>query len=135
MATATPTQAYATAIEADTFLELHDDWLDLDEPIKDDALLWGRYYIDANFDCVVDYDTISEEVKYATSLLAYDYFIQGDLFFDNNTNLKSKKVDADGVLVEKDFGYVRADKPKSLSKVVAILKTVCNHTKGGLVRV
>jgi len=135
MATATPTQTYATASEADAFLELHEDWVDLDEPVKLDALLWGRYYIDANFDCVVDYDDISEEVKYATSLLAYDYFIQGDLFFDNKKNIKSKKVDADGVLVEKDYGYAKADKPNSLSKVIAILKTVCNHSKGSLTRV
>jgi len=135
MATATPTQAYATDSEADAFLELHEDWLDLDSTIKNDALLSARYYIDLNFDCVVDYDNISEEVKFANSLLAYDYFIQGDLFFDNKKNIKSKKVDADGVLTEKDYGYARADRPNSLSKVKAILKTVCNHSSGSLVRV
>jgi len=135
MATATPTQAYATDLEADAYLALHEDWLDLDSEVKDDALLWGRYFIDANFDCVVDYDAIDDEVKYANSLLAYDYFIQGDLFFDNQKGLKSKKVDADGVLVEKDFGYASKDRPNSLSKVIAILKTVCNHSKGSLVRV
>lgn len=135
MATATPTQTYTTVTEADAFLELHEDWLDLDSPVKEDALLWGRYYIDANFDCVVDYDDISEEVKYATSLLAYDYFIQGDLFFDNKKNIKSKKVVAGKVETETDYGYARADKPNSLSKVIAILKTVCNHSKSSLVRV
>lgn len=135
MTTATPTQSYATEAEADIYLAIHEDWLDLDSEVKEDALLWGRYYIDANFDCVVDYSAISDEVKYANSLLAYDYFIQGDLFFDNKKNVKSKKVDADGVLVETDYGYAKADQPNSLSKVVAILKTVCNHSKGGLVRV
>jgi hypothetical protein len=135
MTTATPTQTYATALEADAFLELHEDWLDLDDTVKIDALLWGRYYIDANFDCVVDYDAISEEVKYATSLLAYDYFIQGDLFFDNKKNIKSKKVVAGKVKTETDYDYARADKPNSLSKVIAILKTVCNHSNGSLTRV
>lgn len=135
MATATATQSYATVSEADTFLELHEDWVDLDEPIKTDALLWGRYYIDANFDCVVDYDAISEEVKYANSLLAYDYFIQGDLFFDNQKGIKSKKVVAGDVETEKDYGYAKTDKPNSLSKVIAILKTVCNHSNGSLTRV
>ena len=135
MATATPTQAYATDVEADVFLEIHEDWLDLDSTIKDDALLSARYYIDSNFDCVVDYDNISEEVKFANSLLAYDYFIQGDLFFDNQKGIKSKKVVAGDVETEKDYGYAKTDKPNSISKVIAILKTVCNHSSGSLVRV
>ncbi len=135
MATATAIQFYATADEADVFLVLREDWTDLDSEVKDDALLWARYYIDANFDCVVDYDAISEEVKYATSLLAYDYFIQGDLFFDNKKNIKSKKVKAGQVETETDYGYSTADKPNSLSKVIAVLKTVCNHSQGSLTRV
>jgi len=135
MTTATATQSYATAAEADVFLALKEDWLDLDDEVKEDALLWGRYYIDANFDCVVDYSAISDEVKYANTLLAYDYFIQGDLFFDNKKNVKSKKVKAGPVTTETDYGYSKSDQPNSLSKVIAILKTVCNYTKGSLTRV
>jgi len=135
MTIATPTQAYATASEADAFLELHEDWLDLDEPVKLDALLWGRYYIDANFDCVIDIDAVSEEVKYADSLLAYDYFIQGDLFFENAKTILSKKVVAGKVETEKSYTYSSKEKPNSLSKVAAILKTVCNHSQGSLTRV
>ena len=135
MTTATPVQSYATAAEADAYLPLKEDWLDLDDDVKDDALLWARYFIDVNFDCVVDYSAIDDEVKYATSLLAYDYFIQGDLFFDNKKNVKSKKVVAGKVETETDYGYARTEQPNSLSKVIAILKTVCNHSKGSLVRV
>lgn len=135
MTTATTSQFYVTSIESDEFLALKEDWLDLDDEIKNDALLWGRYYIDVNFNCVIDYSNVVEEVKHANSLLAYDYFIQGDLFFDNKKNVKSKKVTAGKVKTETDYGYAKSDKPNSLSKVIAILKGVCSHSKGGLTRV
>lgn len=135
MTDATPTQAYATADEADTYLALKEDWLDLDEEVKLDALLWGRYFIDANFDCTIDMDAIAEEVKYANSLLAYDYFIQGDLFFDNQRSVKQTKVVAGKVESEKTYFTQSKDGPASYSKVVAILKPICNKTIGQLTRV
>ena len=135
MATATPTQAYATVAEADVFLANDNTWLDLDNEVKEDALLWGRYFIDVEFDCTVDMDAIDEEVKYANSLLANDYTVQGDLFFDNQKTVKSKKVVAGKVESEKEYFTRSKDGPNSYSKVVAILKTVCNATRGSLVRV
>jgi len=135
MTDATPIQAYATADEADAYLELHEDWLDLDSEVKDDALLWGRYFIDVKYDCEVDMDAIDDEVKYANSLLAYDYFIQGDLFFDNHESLKLKKVVAGKVSSEKEYFANSKTKPNSYSKVTAILKGVCSKTRGSLTRV
>ena len=135
MAIATATQFYATSAEADVFLVLKEDWLDLDDDVKDDALLSARYYIDLNFDCVIDYLAISEEVKFANSLLAYDYFIQGDLFFDNDKSVLKKLVKAGSVESETEYGYAKSKRPNSLTKVVGILKTVCNHSKSGLTRV
>ena len=135
MTVATPIQAYATDSEADVFLTLKEDWLDLDSDVKNDALLWGRYFIDSNFDCEVDMDLIDEEVKYANSLLAYDYFIQGDLFFDNQNAVKSKKVVAGKVETEKTFVSATKDTANSMSKVIAILKGVCSRTRGVLKRV
>jgi len=135
MATATPTQAYATPAEADAFLELKEDWLDLDEPVKLDALLAARYYIDAKFNCVVDYDAIDEEVKFANSLLAYDYFIQGDLFFNNSKNVKTTLVKAGSVETEKEYFGGNKEVPNSLGKVKAILQNVCTFKQGNLVRV
>ena len=135
MTTATLTQSYATIAEADAYLALKSDWLALTDPVKTDALLWGRYFIDVNFDCVIDMDDIDDEVKYANSLLAYDYFNQGDLFFDNQLVLKEKKVVAGKVEVEKVWKSHSKDGPNSMSKVVAILKSVCNKSTGSLVRV
>ena len=57
-------------------------------------MLWGRYYIDTKFTCTIDADVIPEEFKYANTLLAKDYIIQGDLFFDNEHSVKKKLVKA-----------------------------------------
>lgn len=135
MTTATPIEAYATPAESDQYLAIHDDWIALTNEVKLDALLWGRYFIDVTFDCVIDMDAIDEEVKYANSLLAYDYFIQGDLFFDNQQVVKQKKVVAGKVETEKTFQTSSKTGPASYSKVVAILKPVCSKVHGTLKRV
>ena len=135
MTTATPIQAYATVDEADEYLEIKTDWQSLTDEVKEDALLWGRYFIDANFDCTVDMDLIDDEVKLANSLLAYDYYIQGDLFFDNQRVVSSKKVVAGKVESEKTYSNYSKDSANSYSKVKAILMGVCNSTKGSLKRV
>lgn len=135
MTIATPIQFYATVAEADQYLRLKTDWIDLTDDIKEDALLWGRYFIDTNFNCVIDMDSIDDEVKYANSLLAYDYFIQGDLYFDNQRVVIKKKVVAGKVESEKQYSSISKDGPNSMSKVVAILKTICSKTSGTLVRV
>lgn len=128
-------QAYATSIESKVYLANRGDWLTLDNKSKDDALLWGRYYIDAHFDCVVDADAIPDEVKFANSLLAYDYFTQGDLFFDNQSNVIMKRVKAGSVETETEYQSGVHTRPNSLSKVVSILSSLCNNTQGVLVRV
>lgn len=128
-------QAYATSTESKSYLANRSDWATLDNKAKDDALLWGRYYIDANFDCVIDADAIPDEVKFANSLLAYDYFIQGDLFFDNQSNVIMKRVKAGTVETETEYQSGVHTRPNSLSKVVSILSSLCNNTQGVLVRV
>ena len=135
MATVGVQQAYATTAESDFYLPIREDWVDADDEIKDDALLWGRYYIDANFDCVVDADSIEEEIKFANSLLAYDYFSQGDLFFNNRDGIILSRVKAGSVESEKEYEKGITTKPNSLLKVVSVLSAVCNKTSGRLVRV
>ena len=135
MATVGVQQAYVTVAEAKTYLALEEAWLDLDTKVKEEALLWGRYYIDANFDCVVDSDDIPDEVKFANSLLGLDYFKQGDLFFDNRDGVILSRVKAGSVESEKEYEKGIKKKPNSLSKVVAVLSAICNRTSGRLVRV
>lgn len=129
-------ESYCTVNEADTFLPLKEDWLDADSEVKEDALLWGRYYIDANFDCVIDADAIDDRVKFANSLLAYDYFKKGDLFFDNESAIKKKRVKGGPVETEREYvsGLVNHS-PDSLSKVKSILKDLCSATTSMLKRV
>ena len=135
MATVGVQQAYVTVAEAKTYLALEEAWLDLDTKVKEEALLWGRYYIDANFDCVIDSDDIPDEVKFANSLLGLDYFKQGDLFFDNRDGVILSRVKAGSVESEKEYEKGIKKKPNSLSKVVAVLSAICNRTSGRLVRV
>ena len=135
MTDATVLQSYATILQADTYLEIHTDWLDLWDEVKEDALLSARYFIDSNFSCSIDVDAIPEEVSYANSLLAYDYYIQGDLFFDNSKSTKRTKVVAGKVESEKEYFYGSKEKPSSLGKVKSILKSVCTSNVGRLVRV
>ena len=135
MATVGIQQAYATTAESDTYLALKTDWIDADDDVKADALLWGRYYIDANFDCEIDADDIPDEAKLSNSLLGYDYFTQGDLFFDNQSNIILKRVKAGSVESETEYSKGVTTKPNSHSKVVAIMAPICNTTYGSLVRV
>jgi len=135
MTTITVMDSYATVAEAKIYLAIRDDWNFADKKTKEDALLWGRYYIDANFNCVIDFDAIPDEVKFANSLLAYDYFSQGDLFFDNQSNVLIKKIKAGPVETETEYQSGKTEKPNSLSKVVSILSVLCSNTQGTLVRV
>lgn len=130
------TDFYVTVLEADVYLKNKDEWIDAEKTEKEDALLWGRYYIDANFNCgTIDMDALSDEIKFANSLLGYDYLTQGDLFFDNSPRIKLKRVKAGSVETEKEFFSSVKEKPNSLSKIIAILKPVCTYTKGKLTRV
>ena len=135
MATVGVQEAYTTTAESDAYLPLKEDWIDADDDVKNDALLWGRYYIDANYDCVVDSDAIEEEVKFANSLLGYDYLTQGDLFFDNHSNVILERVKAGSVESEKEYANWSKTKPNSASKVMSILSSICNNTAGILTRV
>ena len=135
MATVTVQQAYATVSEAKVYLALEDAWLDLDTKVKEDALLWGRYYIDANFDCIIDADNIPDEVKFANSLLGFDYFNQGDLFFDNRDGVILNRVKAGSVESEKEYERGIRVKPNSISKVTSVLLSVCNRISNKLTRV
>lgn len=72
---------YATAAESDTFLEDKADWLALDDSFKDNLLSQSRYYIESEIvgDSISDSE-VTDEVKYANSLLAYDLGLGNGLY-------------------------------------------------------
>ena len=118
--------AYASVAEADAFLSNDDVWLELEENVKEDALLWGRYYIDTKFTCTVDSEVIPEEFKFANTLLAKDYTLQGDLFFDNEDSVKKKFVKAGEVESETTYMSGKKSSPASVSKSIAVLHAYCS---------
>ena len=128
-------EAYATSAEADVFLASNATWLNLSKPEKDDALLWLRYYIHDNFDCYLStLDAIPEELKYANSLLAADYSVDGTLYQTNTeSGLKLKRVKAGDVETEKEYfegNTSSSSEPSSIRQVRGLLSSICTRTSG-----
>lgn len=85
MALVTP---YCTVAEADVFLASSSIWNATPTAEKEQALFWGRVWLDANFICsdLLAYpDSPSETVKFANALLAEDY-LDGTLTDNENTS-------------------------------------------------
>lgn len=81
---------YATAAESDTFLADKADWLALDDSFKDNLLSQSRYYIESEIvgDSISDSE-VTDEVKYANSLLAYDLGLGNGLY---DTDSRSRNI-------------------------------------------
>lgn len=129
-------EAYATVAEADAFLAGDSTWGNLSTNEKDDALLWGRYYIDDNFECFLSsLDSIPDELKYSNSLLATDFVTNGTLYKETavSSGLKKKKVKAGDVETETEY-FESEDSsviaPPSIRKVRSVLAPICERTSG-----
>lgn len=121
--------AYLTADQADQFLEENSDWNNSSELLKNEALLFGRYYIDDNFDCIDYLDTVPEELMYANSLLAIDYINNPDAFKPQQKIIK-KAIQAGSVKVFKEYSSTDDVIPSNWYVVDIILRRICNkyHT-------
>lgn len=118
------TDSYATETEADAYLINNTIWNTATSADKTTALLFARYYIDENFSCALDNETvIPDALKYATSLLAADY-IEDSTVFDSGASIKEKEVQAD-VSSRTVYSTPLTNKPKSLQIVKGILKDLC----------
>ena len=124
MALVTP---YCKTFEADSYLSSNDAWLDLDDDVKENALFWGRVYLDSNYRCVKFLqDDAPDEIKFANALLAYDY-TQGKLIKKSGTvngNVTLKRVKAGKVEVE--TRYNGAHKTSEQVDVDYLLSSLCN---------
>lgn len=116
------TDGYATVQEADVYLELDATWQAADDDVKADALMWGRYYIDSDFDYdLTVIDVIDEEAKLANSILAADYVRDGKIFGDSEAAIVSKTVKADVVSKSVTYDVSKEYKPPSYGKVVVLM--------------
>ena len=129
------TDGYATIAEADTYLEDVDtNWVAATDEVKADALMWGRYYIDDNFDYDLDaIDAIDEEAKLANSVLAADYVRDGKLFGSSDPAIQSKTVKADVVSTSVTYATTQPYRPDSVGKAFALMKLIAERKYGNCV--
>jgi hypothetical protein len=123
MALVTP---YCTVSEADVYLSDSDSWIDLESSVKQNALFWGRVYLDSNYRCIsFDESNAPDEIKFANALLAKDY-TEGNLIKAGGKlsgSVKLKRVKAGKVEVETE--YVGANKTSYQSDVDYLLNEYC----------
>lgn len=129
--TLTVTEAYATIAQASVYLFNDVVWNATNANDQNDALIYGRYYIDAHFDCISSLDTIPDELIYANSLLASDY-LNNPSAFESQVLLVAKSVTAGPVKVYKKFNGTSKVKPASSIKVNVLLNTVCGSFSSNL---
>ena len=141
MALKTP---YATVTEANSYLSDSDEWSDLTTTEKNNHLLNGRYYIDANYSCIIETDTngdevIPEEFVYANSLLANISTINGLFNVDKtlgNAIVKKKSVAGP---VESEITYAGSRSTNtnlnsidSYPQVTSLLSEYCSRSKSSM---
>ena len=70
---------YCTVSDANTLLTGSTVWNGASTTQKEQALFWGRVYLDSNYNCTSFEETdIPDEIEYANALLAEDW-IEGTL--------------------------------------------------------
>ncbi len=75
-----------TPAEADTYLAMYPDWLDLDTPVKESHISKASVYAQTVWTCEdVDWDTPEDPLKEAVSYYAYSDS-QGNLYGDPATH-------------------------------------------------
>lgn len=125
---------YATISEANSYLSGNDAWSALSSSQKNNYLINGRYFIDANYTCseAVDMTAIPDEYKFANSLLA-GYDLSASLFAvteHGDNPVTKKKVKAGDVESEVEYAGNRSTSLKmgSIDKypqVTSLLSEFC----------
>ena len=126
-------EPYCDRACADTFLADSTDWNNATDSEKDNALFWGRTYLDSYYKCPnLDENNPSSEIQYANALLAEDY-IQGTLLSStgssNTSTVRKKKTSAQtGTSTETEYSAGVVTNPQQ--DVDSLLAGQC--TKSGL---
>jgi len=126
--------AYATVSEASAYLIGKTAWTAAAFQTKTDGLLEARYYIDSQYSCPsFDQSDPPDEIKFASSLLAYDFVLAGDIFYVNQSGIKKKRVKAGSVEVETEYIGANKIKPTTKGQVDAILASLGCSVNAGTV--
>ena len=117
---------------ADTFLADSTVWNDATDSEKNNALFWGRTWIDSNYRCSnLDENNPSSEIQYANALAAEDY-LEGTLLSStgssNTQTVKKTKTSAQtGTSTEKEFSGGTTTNPQQ--DIDALLSEQCTKSK------
>lgn len=125
------TDGYATLVEANAYNIASTAWEKATDAVKQDALMFARYYIDDNWVYDLEQiDAIDEEMKLGNSILALDYLENGKLFGDSEAPIKSKSVSAGAVSQSITYDVSINYKPPSIGKAFAIIAKVAIKRTG-----
>lgn len=123
--------SFATLLEANSYLSNRTNWTSSSDESKTEALIYGRYFLDGNYQCTIVGD-IPDELKYSNSLLAVDFLIDPSSFYSSK-NIKMKRVKADVVESETEFIGGGSKTPPSWLQVQSILQNLCPRINGSVV--
>ena len=135
MALKTP---YATVSEANAYLKTNDAWSNLSTSEKNNHLINGRYYIDSNYACSeVDETNISEEYKYANSLLAEIDLATGLFTVDDTVGspivekrVKAGSVESQTLYAGNRSSSLRLNGIDKYPQITSLLSEFCTLKKG-----
>lgn len=128
---------YISVTDADEWAK-SSEWAALTDPQKENALSWGRMYIDGFYTCTpaIDSAAPSDSVQIANALLG-DYYAQGKLYPNSGSHeadLAGKKIKAGSVEMDKTYATTPGGSPikgDPFPEVTNLLSSVgCTTSRG-----
>lgn len=130
---------YCTVAEADVYLALDlDNWIALSTAEKEDALFWGRVYIDGMWTCTDENgdaydDTTAPDALKRANAIAANAHSQGKIY-SSETEVSEVRVKAGSVESAKKFAVPTSstvDVPE-IAQIKGLLKDVCSGGFGSV---
>ncbi|MDX1698961.1 MAG: hypothetical protein R3250_00015 [Melioribacteraceae bacterium] len=126
-------EPYCDIACADTYLANSTTWSNATDPEKNNALFWGRTWLDSFFRCPnLDENNPSDEIQYANALAAEDY-LQGTLLASDgsssNFTVRSEEVSAQtGTHVDTEYMGGLSTNPQQ--DIESLLAEQCSKSSG-----
>lgn len=135
MATPELPTPYITLVDADAYLGSREPWTSSSDELKNDALSYGRLYIDQNYHCPnVDFSgEIPSEIQIANAELANLYLTDSLNLYPSQEakNLVETKVKAGSVESLKKYNSGATSSIDTNPQISALITNVCYFSSGG----
>ena len=134
---------YCTSAYADTILGLgNGDWLGLSSSQKDEALQWGRVYLDATYSCLPwdeEEEPVIPDAVQTANAYAAGYYLDGLYFLTEDGSLRGRtrvEVAAGSVMSRTDYDAYLAtygwNDPTPLISAILAATLQCYANKGSI---